>query len=55
MNSGGNVTTTNLELGDSMKDIVDHFNETEKMRREVMVDNVLVNFDVLRRAGELEG
>ena len=54
VNSGGNVTTTNLELGDSMKDIVDHFNETEKMRREVMVDNVLVNFDVLRRDGELE-
>ena len=54
VNSGGTVTTTNLEMGVCMKDIVEHFNATEKMRREVMIDNVLVNFDVLRQDGELE-
>ena len=42
------------DYSDVMRACVDHFNKTEKMRREVMVDNVLVNFDVLRRDGELE-
>ena len=54
VNSGGEITITNLESGDRMKEIVEHFNDTEMRRRDVLIDNMFINFDVLRRDGETE-
>ena len=48
-----NVTVRDLERGEMMKEIVELFEETEERRREHWLENIAVEFDVLRREGTL--
>ena len=53
---GGNdsgVNVKDLENGRRMKAVVELFKQTEEKRREHLMDNIQINFDVLRREGTL--
>ena len=48
------VSVKDLENGEKMDKIVELFKVTEVNRREKLVENIVVNFDVLRREEEMQ-
>ena len=50
-NNFGGVTVKNLEEGSRMQEIVEMFERNEKKRRELLIDNINMNFTTLRREG----
>ena len=51
--NNSSVTVKDLEDGVKMREIVELFNRNEEARREKMKDEIILNFDILRREGTL--
>ena len=48
------VSVKDLEMGENMDKVVELFKVTETKRRELLIENIQINFDVLRREEEAE-
>ena len=51
---GSGVSVKDLEDGVRMDEIIELFNKTETDRREKLLENIGINFDVLRREEAVE-